>query len=137
MVRIWLKAFLAVALVVSGSAWLIAQERAQEVDEAEFRVREAKRIREQLNSRGLRTPACDSVLNSTQDPTQLLETKLRPLQAPAAHKDITAVVEKLGVPFPVCGYTDHEQTKRWEAEGVPLTVLFDEAEWGGPYPDSR
>lgn len=80
MVRIWLKAFLAVALVVSGSAWLIAQERAQEVDEAEFRVREAKRIREQLNSRGLRTPACDSVLNSTQDPTQLLETKLRPLQ---------------------------------------------------------
>ncbi len=47
------------------------------------------------------------------------------------------MVEKLGVPFPVCGYTDHEQTKRWEAEGVPLTVLFDEAEWGGPYPDSR
>jgi hypothetical protein len=39
---------------------------------------------------------------------------------------IAAMVKAVGgVSFPVCGYSDHDQTKRWQAEGVPLTIVFD------------
>ncbi len=39
---------------------------------------------------------------------------------------IAGVLRSLGgLPFPVCGYRDHGQTKRWQAEGVPVTVVFD------------
>ena len=43
----------------------------------------------------------------------------------AVREQISAIVRAHGVDFPVCGYTDHAQTKRWQAEGVPLTLLFD------------
>jgi thiol-disulfide isomerase/thioredoxin len=42
-----------------------------------------------------------------------------------ARELIGAVVEQYGVGFPVCGYTDHGQTKTWQAEGVPLTLVLD------------
>jgi thiol-disulfide isomerase/thioredoxin len=42
-----------------------------------------------------------------------------------ARELIEAVVVEYGVRFPVCGYTDHGQTKTWQAEGVPLTLVLD------------
>ena len=43
----------------------------------------------------------------------------------AVRQQIKTIVQESGVVFPVCGYTDHAQTKRWQAEGVPLTLFFD------------
>jgi thiol-disulfide isomerase/thioredoxin len=41
-----------------------------------------------------------------------------------ARQLISPIVTRYMVSFPVCGYTDHTQTKAWQAEGVPLTVVF-------------
>jgi thiol-disulfide isomerase/thioredoxin len=43
----------------------------------------------------------------------------------ALREQISGIVREHDVAFPVCGYTDHAQTKRWQAEGVPLTLFFD------------
>jgi thiol-disulfide isomerase/thioredoxin len=44
----------------------------------------------------------------------------------AARQRAETVVEMIGgLPFPVCGYIDHEQSRRWQAEGVPITFVFD------------
>jgi len=48
-----------------------------------------------------------------------------PVGVVKARELISGIVSKYAVPFPVCGYTDHLQTKAWQAEGVPLTVVFD------------
>lgn len=42
-----------------------------------------------------------------------------------AREQISSIVTQYGVPFPVCGYTSHAQTKMWQAEGVPLTLFLD------------
>jgi thiol-disulfide isomerase/thioredoxin len=47
------------------------------------------------------------------------------IDAVKAREVISRIVKQYGVPFPVCGYTDHSQTKRWQAEGVPLTLILD------------
>jgi len=44
---------------------------------------------------------------------------------PKARELISGIVTRYEVPFPMCGYTDHSQTKKWQAEGVPLTLFFD------------
>lgn len=43
----------------------------------------------------------------------------------SARRQVTTILQQQRVAFPVCAYTDHAQTKRWQAEGVPLTLFFD------------
>jgi thiol-disulfide isomerase/thioredoxin len=49
----------------------------------------------------------------------------QPVAIDKVRQEISAIVRQHGVPFPVCGYTDHSQAKLWQAEGVPLTLFFD------------
>jgi thiol-disulfide isomerase/thioredoxin len=49
----------------------------------------------------------------------------QPVDIVKVREQIGSIVRQHGVPFPVCGYTDHSQTKMWQAEGVPLTLFFD------------
>ena len=49
----------------------------------------------------------------------------QPIDPGKVREAIGGIVRQHGVPFPVCGYTDHAQTKAWQAEGVPLTLFFD------------
>jgi len=49
----------------------------------------------------------------------------QPVDPAKVREEIGGIVRRHGVPFPVCGYTDHAQTKAWQAEGVPLTLFFD------------
>lgn len=41
-----------------------------------------------------------------------------------ARDEIDSIVHQHSILLPVCGYTDHAQTKRWQAEGVPLTLFY-------------
>jgi len=49
----------------------------------------------------------------------------QPVDIAKVREEINGIVQQHGVPFPVCGYTDHAQSKLWQAEGVPLTLFFD------------
>ena len=49
----------------------------------------------------------------------------QPVDPAKVREEIGGIVRKHGVRFPVCGHTDHAQSKAWRAEGVPLTLFFD------------
>ena len=76
-------------------------------------------------------PSCSYCEPVLRDLETLADDRVRGLAVVSAVESrepgaIAAMIRSVGgVSFPVCEYSDHGQSKRWQAEGVPLVVVFD------------